>query len=889
MVGGGASLVAAVSLTCGPLHTSHECLERAAQAVQASARLDTSGAARAKIRYHELPPAIWDNESAESRCVGPNEPSLLKGIPQACYAHRSSADGSPWFLTKKKRSAMSHARIPIVTILVCLAAGHTSAITPRPSRPTMLKVAPDECVFFFHSRGFTAPDPNGNKTEQLFANPDVHRFVGEVGRLIEVIVENSIEEGDPEDAARSREYYELVKKLISQPMTFYVARFDLMAERFELGAVLDTGKHQAAVKDMMARLQGEAPKGVVKPLTVAGIQAYAIPPNQETGQPPIYWTMTGKTLIVTVGTDSLRALVHRLRTPDPDWLQGILTRLKLPRPALIAYLDCQKATEFLRVVDPEGIKVWQGCGLDKVQFAAFVAGLDERGLASRALVSVPQLTGLMKVFEQQPLTGQALKAAPRASVLACAFRLDLSAMLQVVESFAAAIDPAGGDQVRAGITQVNQSLGFDLQADLFDTVGDQWSIYQTVTESIVPDIVVAVKLRDPAKFARWVASFVEIARQAMTTQGSGGVNIEPINVDGNSGFSVQGLSVVPTWCVVGEQLVFAVSPTALKSHLTRAASNSASIVSEPMLKAAFDSKRRPIGFLFVDVKANLRSSYPTLKTAMQPSVKWLRQETGFEFDLNSIPPIESIVKYSEPSTFLVGRVADGIEFESRETIPQVSLGSSSLALTLLLPAVQAGWEAAKRNATLSDLREIGIAMLYHEKERGIYPAASKNGLSWRVHLLPYLGQQSLYDRFHLDEPWDSQHNRQLISLMPKVFAAPSAKFKRAQGKTNYLAVIGEDSVIATERGTRLSEFADSISQTLMIVEVDDPLAVVWTKPSDYRYDASNPTKGMGSLHPGHIFMAAFADAHTGAIPVSTAPETINGMYTKAGRERIAWP
>ena len=47
-------------------------------------------------------------------------------------------------------------------------------------------------------------------------------------------------------------------------------------------------------------------------------------------------------------------------------------------------------------------------------------------------------------------------------------------------------------------------------------------------------------------------------------------------------------------------------------------------------------------------------------------------------------------------------------------------------------------------------------------------------LSWRVHILPYLEQQELYDQFHLDEPWDSEHNRQLISLMPETYIDPSS-------------------------------------------------------------------------------------------------------------------
>src|SRR5205814_1696406 len=52
---------------------------------------------------------------------------------------------------------------------------------------------------------------------------------------------------------------------------------------------------------------------------------------------------------------------------------------------------------------------------------------------------------------------------------------------------------------------------------------------------------------------------------------------------------------------------------------------------------------------------------------------------------------------------------------------------------------------------------------YHEKHGSYPPAALCDGegrpvLSWRVALLPYLGEEALYNEFKLDEPWDSLHN-----------------------------------------------------------------------------------------------------------------------------------
>src|SRR5690242_10209850 len=34
-------------------------------------------------------------------------------------------------------------------------------------------------------------------------------------------------------------------------------------------------------------------------------------------------------------------------------------------------------------------------------------------------------------------------------------------------------------------------------------------------------------------------------------------------------------------------------------------------------------------------------------------------------------------------------------------------------------------------------------------------------LSWRVQILPFIEQDNLYKQFKLDEPWDSENNKQL--------------------------------------------------------------------------------------------------------------------------------
>ena len=86
-------------------------------------------------------------------------------------------------------------------------------------------------------------------------------------------------------------------------------------------------------------------------------------------------------------------------------------------------------------------------------------------------------------------------------------------------------------------------------------------------------------------------------------------------------------------------------------------------------------------------------------------------------------------------------------------------------------------EQKARRQSLHNLRTISLAVhnAISADKQGRFPAAaiSKDGkplLSWRVALLPFLGEKGLYEQFHLDEPWDSPHNKLLLDQMPNVYA-----------------------------------------------------------------------------------------------------------------------
>jgi len=214
-----------------------------------------------------------------------------------------------------------------------------------------------------------------------------------------------------------------------------------------------------------------------------------------------------------------------------------------------------------------------------------------------------------------------------------------------------------------------------------------------------------------------------------------------------------------------------------------------------------------------------------------------------------------------------------------------------ILLALLLPAVQAAREAARRMQASNHLKQLSLAMQnYHDEYKCFPPAvvtdpAGKPLYSGRVLLLPFLEEQSLYDQFDKSQAWNSPANRPLTQRAPRMFTDPSAP-QGGGGQTDFLFVAGSGTALEPlpDGGSRsLSSISDGISNTLFMVEVKNS-GINWAEPRDL--DLSQPISLPAGNHP-NINLGAFYDGHTQAIPKQTSPQQIRAMATRSGGEVIA--
>jgi len=227
---------------------------------------------------------------------------------------------------------------------------------------------------------------------------------------------------------------------------------------------------------------------------------------------------------------------------------------------------------------------------------------------------------------------------------------------------------------------------------------------------------------------------------------------------------------------------------------------------------------------------------------------------------------------------------DRIELKTEASM-MASYQTIGVMTGLLLPAVQAARESARRMSSSNNIKQIILAIYNHESAYRKIPnrvIRDKDGnplLSWRVQILPYIEQQALYEQFHLDEPWDSPHNIQLVEKMPQTYANP--RFDLQPGQTVYLAPYGKDCGWPG-KNFGFSAITDGTSNTIALAEVAPHLAVPWTAPDDLDIDENPGTSWMA----GEGANVGMFDGSVRFLSSELAEEIVRALMTINGGEPI---
>jgi prepilin-type N-terminal cleavage/methylation domain-containing protein len=103
------------------------------------------------------------------------------------------------------------------------------------------------------------------------------------------------------------------------------------------------------------------------------------------------------------------------------------------------------------------------------------------------------------------------------------------------------------------------------------------------------------------------------------------------------------------------------------------------------------------------------------------------------------------------------RFSDRVGFTLVELLVVIAI--IGILIALLLPAVQAARESARRTQCMNNLKQIGLAAQnFHDGTKYMVPSrVVDGGVTWAVLLLPYMEQQNLYDQWDVTIPYANQN------------------------------------------------------------------------------------------------------------------------------------
>jgi prepilin-type N-terminal cleavage/methylation domain-containing protein len=259
-------------------------------------------------------------------------------------------------------------------------------------------------------------------------------------------------------------------------------------------------------------------------------------------------------------------------------------------------------------------------------------------------------------------------------------------------------------------------------------------------------------------------------------------------------------------------------------------------------------------------------------------------------------------------------------------------------VALLLPAVQAAREAARRMKCQNHLKQIGLGLHNYHDTMGALPsggagtrstAASNDGMGFHVAILPYVEQGALALRFDLTKPYNATPNKALGALRVPFYLCPTAinLYTENSGEnsptgekgwtTHYHGNMGPNDltnkryeikpssnggqslqgVLGCDSKVRLAEITDGTSNTFMVGETS------WTRgnpqgfPVGYRVwhrgcntnnalacgSCRNVANGLGTVWSGGGSTAAYNNFSFGGIH----PSATNFLFCDASTRSIS--
>jgi prepilin-type processing-associated H-X9-DG protein len=655
-------------------------------------------------------------------------------------------------------------------------------------------------------------------------------------------------------------------------------------------------------------IRGRIPRGVPSRVErIEGREITVVRPDQPGGS-WAFWS-EGPDVIVTFagGLEAPRTVIGVLKGNAPSAVDHPI-RQELAKaesgfePVGLAFVDARAIPD----LPPPAVQL----GLDGIQRLDHRFGFQGEAIrgVTRVVAPAPR-RGLLTILDQPTFGPKSLPPLPAEAREFTVLSIDWGQVLDAI-----AMVPDGEAAIRQLSDAFRGRTGLRLREDLLDAIGPRWAFYVVPQTMPVPSnpllgladwmfhppkLTAVFEVRKSQEFRGNVAELMTAINDQLRNMRLGGQAPPPEfrKLDEGTGYVLNmppeilplPAGLRPTLLIGDQYAAVAISPEDAKAALQGQPHDQTLALlkdlGDDLVFLQVSDPRRMTPELIANLPFLLQLLGRMDDGPNRP--EGMRALASIKVDPELIPAPDAMRAFLFPSITTARVNAQGLTIESRQAFPSVNpLSTSPVAIALLLPAVQASREAARRAQCVNNLKQIALAMHNYHSANNSFPAHaiySKDGkplLSWRVAILPFIEQQDLYNEFHLDEPWDSEHNKRLIERMPMVYACPDTPHQA--GTTPYQVAVGKGTMFEAPEGHGIQEITDGTSNTIMVAE--SSRGVTWTKPDDMSFGDELPR--VGSRHPGG-YNAAFGDGSVRFIKQTIDEAVLRALFTRNGGEVIS--
>ncbi len=509
-------------------------------------------------------------------------------------------------------------------------------------------------------------------------------------------------------------------------------------------AILEAGGRKAELTEAVSKLEAMVEAGAIVDTEVGSRKMHSVK-----GKEQVYWGWVDDYLILAAN-DARGAAAKYLGSPRTT-VPVSLGKLPAHGDALVVYYDYQKLWSLLGTLvrEEDGEKkanqvlaFLKGLGFADLKTLTARVGFAESNVASHVILELPTpATGMFTAFK--PVDPAWFRAVDVRAVTATAINWDIAGLYDtVMNTLKTALPEEIYPAAQKAIADIESEIKVRIRDDLLASLAGPAVFYSlpagAMLEAPRGGFVAVAKLRNVELFEKTMTALGEFAGE----RGKDTLQIDSRSRDDGRTVHVWAiaplamLGVMPSWSVANDHVVIGsnteLCDLGVKQLVSKDAETKSLLDAPGYQKVAAELPKNLISLSYTDAQVQLNQTMMQLQQVW-PMLTMVAMQAGIKLPV-MLPSLTEIAKDVQPSCCYRYWGPDGIHLDYRgpgvETGPMVVVGAG-LGAGVMMPALARAREQARNVASMSNLKQIGLALImYADEHQGNLPVRLEDAKSY---------------------------------------------------------------------------------------------------------------------------------------------------------------